>query len=80
MKTVIVFAILIIITIILFYFQNYTSSKFNRLERFEPLDRTKLYGSLFLDGLDNVIKKMTNPDIEYDTKRMQLFRYYDTLY
>ena len=45
-----------------------------------PMERTKLYGSLFLDKLDEIKKNMTNPDIGYDTKRLELFRYYDVLY
>ena len=77
MKTIIYFAILILITIALYIF---LTTNTNAKELFEPIDRTKLYGSLFLDNLDEVIKNLTNPDIQYDTKRMQLFRYYDVLY
>ena len=43
------------------------------------MDRTQLYGSLFLDNLDSVIQNMTNPDIKYDTKRIQVVRYSDVL-
>ncbi len=45
-----------------------------------PLDRTLLYGSLFLDNLDEIKKNMTDPDIKYDKKRLELFKYYDVLY
>ncbi len=44
-----------------------------------PMDRTQLYGSLFLDNLDKVIKNMTDPDIKYDNKRIQVIRYSDVL-
>ena len=44
-----------------------------------PIDRTKLYGSLFLDKLDEVIKNMSNPDIKYETKRIELNNYSDIL-
>jgi len=45
----------------------------------EPIDRTKLYGTLFLDKLDEVIKSLTDPPILYDTKRIELVRYNDVL-
>ena len=44
-----------------------------------PIDRTKLYGSLFLDNLDEVIKNMSNPEIKYETKRIELNNYSDIL-
>ena len=45
----------------------------------QPLDRTKLYGSLFLDNLDKIVKNMTNPDIKYEDKRIELNNYSDIL-
>ena len=42
-------------------------------------DGTQLYGSLFLDKLNNVVTNMTDPPIKYDTKRFELFRYSDIL-
>lgn len=45
----------------------------------QKIERTQLYGSLFLDNLDQQIKNMTNPDIIYDTKRIQLKNYSDIL-
>jgi hypothetical protein len=45
----------------------------------ENFERTKLYGSLFLDGLNKVIKNMTDPPITYDTKRIELIKYSDIL-
>ena len=57
------------------YFENETTTT-----KPAPMDRTKLYGSLFLDNLDEIKKNMTNPDIKYDTKRLELFKYYDVLY
>lgn len=47
--------------------------------KLEPIDRTRLYGSIFLDNLDTQITNLTDPPIKYDTKRMQLFRYDDVL-
>lgn len=44
-----------------------------------PMDRTQLYGSLFLDNLDKVILNMTDPYIKYDNKRIQVVRYSDIL-
>ena len=65
------------------YFQNETTTTQSNLIASPtaiPIDRTKLYGSLFLDNLDEIKKNMTNPDIKYDTKRLELFKYYDVLY
>jgi hypothetical protein len=76
MKSIFIFALLMIVTIVLYWFLTQDTKP----ESFQPMDKTKLYGSIFLDNLDTVIKNLTNPDIEYDTKRMQLFRYYDVLY
>lgn len=61
----------------------------------EPIDRTKLYGSLSLrpnyfqttddvtntmdNKLDNSIINMTNPSIQYEDKRIQLNNYIDIL-
>jgi hypothetical protein len=42
-------------------------------------DGTKLYGSLFLDNLNDVIVNMTDPPINYDTKRIELNKYSDVL-
>lgn len=42
-------------------------------------DRTLLYGSLFLDNLNKQIKDMTDPKIQYDTKRIDIIKYSDVL-
>ena len=42
-------------------------------------ERTKLYGSLFLDNLEGVIKNMSNPSINYNTKRLENIKYSDIL-
>jgi hypothetical protein len=42
-------------------------------------DGTQLYGSLFLDNLNGVIKNMTDPPIMYDKKTIELNRYSDAL-
>ena len=43
-------------------------------------DRTLLYGSLFLDKLNEQIKNMTDPRIEYDNKRIDIIKYNDVLF
>ena len=45
----------------------------------QPLDRTMLYGSLFLENLNKSIKNMSNPDIKYEEKRSELNNYSDIL-
>ena len=42
-------------------------------------DGTKLYGSLFLDNLNDILIKMTDPPIKYDSKRVELIKYSDIL-
>lgn len=42
-------------------------------------DRTQLYGSLFLDKLNEQIKNLTDPRIQYDTKRIDIIKYSDVL-
>ena len=42
-------------------------------------NRTLLYGSLFLDKLNEQIKEMTDPKIQYDDKRIDIIKYSDVL-
>jgi len=42
-------------------------------------NRTLLYGSLFLDKLNEQIKEMTDPRIQYDEKRIDIVKYSDVL-
>ena len=49
------------------------------MESFEPIERTKLYGSLFLDKLNEQIIKLTDPPIAYDNKRIDIIKYSDVL-
>jgi hypothetical protein len=42
-------------------------------------NRTQLYGSLFLDKLNEQIKGLTDPQIQYDTKRIDIIKYADVL-
>ena len=42
-------------------------------------DRTRLYGSLFLDNLNKQIKFMTDPPIQYNNKRIDIVKYSDVL-
>ena len=44
-----------------------------------PIDRTKLYGALFLENIDKTIKNLSNPDIQYEENRIQLNNYSDIL-
>jgi hypothetical protein len=55
--------------------QTATSSNANIYEK----DRTLLYGSVFLDNLDEQIKNMTDPRIKYDEKRIDIVKYSDVL-
>ena len=87
--TLIVFIIFIILSFIIKYnnherFYNETSTtnpelNNNNNNNNKPIDRTKLYGTLFLDKLDEVIKNMTNPDIKYESSRIELNKYSDIL-
>jgi hypothetical protein len=46
----------------------------------QAIDRTKIYGSLFLENLDKTIKNLSNPDIQYEENRIQLNNYSDILF
>lgn len=80
---IIVIIIIIVLLCMLLYNSgyNYNYNSIIKQESFEdePIDRTKLYGSLFLDKLDEIVKSLTNPSILYDTKRIELVRYNDVL-
>jgi hypothetical protein len=85
--------VLVILALVLFIFIiNYLDAKKYTLnnrprESFDNLfdnpnyekDRTKLYGSLFLDNLNEQIKNMTDPSITYDDKRIDIIKYSDIL-
>ena len=47
--------------------------------KLQPIDRTKLYGSLFLENIEQSIKNLSNPDIKYEDKRIELNNYSDIL-
>jgi hypothetical protein len=73
----------IIILDILEYKPNYSRNNISRfvnlpISNYEK-DRTLLYGSLFLDKLNDQIKKMTDPRITYDDKRIDIIKYSDVL-
>jgi hypothetical protein len=42
-------------------------------------NRTLLYGSIFLDKLNDQIKNLTDPKIMYNSKRVDIIRYSDVL-
>jgi hypothetical protein len=44
-----------------------------------PLDRTKLYGSLSLNNIEDVIKNMTEPPQKFYKTQMQLNDYQDII-
>lgn len=75
---------IIIFIIIILAILNYRL--LNKYDSFESptitkksFERTKLYGSIFLDNLNEVITNMTNPPIIYDNKNIQLIRYNDVI-
>ena len=45
----------------------------------EPLDRTKLYGSIFLNNISSTIKNMTEPQMKFYKTQMQLNDYQDII-
>ena len=77
--------VILFILIILYNFKfklyNYDSFLISNLldKPNQSMERTKLYGSIFLDNLDSVITNMTNPPINYDTKRIEIIKYNDIL-
>ena len=73
---IIVFLIICIISLIILYNEKYNESF---ILKPEPIDRTILYGSVFLDNLGNQIQNLTNPPIIYDKKRIEIIRYSDLL-
>ena len=74
--SILIIIFLIICIIILFILYN---KKNNETFKPEPIDRTILYGSVFLDNLDTQIQNLTNPPIMYDKKRIEIIRYSDLL-
>ena len=56
---------------------------YNKPERFltdtKPIEKTKLWGSLFSDNLPLQIITLTDPPILYDNKRIELIKYSDVL-
>jgi hypothetical protein len=42
-------------------------------------NRTKLYGSLFLDKLNEHVKNLTDPKIMYNSKQINIIKYSDVL-
>ena len=75
----ILFYILIICFIVMMLYKyNYDSFDLPQTTKFNN-DGTQLYGSLFLDNLNEVITNMTDPPIMYDTKSIVLNKYNDVL-
>jgi hypothetical protein len=82
-KTKIFFYILlviILITIIYFVlYKKYDTFEIPQTTKISYNDGTQLYGSIFLDSLNEVVINMTDPPIKYDKKRIELVRYSDIL-
>jgi hypothetical protein len=89
---IIISIVIVIILILLFlYIKMYKTDHFDNptstntslhntsTTKAQPIDRTKLYGSLFLENLDKTIKNLSNPDIQYEENRIQLNNYSDIL-
>jgi len=81
---ILIFIVIVIISCKLIFNNCFkTSEKFkNEIGNFGneyEKDRTKLYGSLFLDNLNKQIKNLTDPAIKYDNKRIEIIKYDDVL-
>lgn len=87
MKRISIVIVLIIFVLVILVLAYLLKWKPARIELFEDLfsdpryekNRTLLYGSLFLDNLDEQIKRLTDPPITYDTKRIEIIKYSDVL-
>jgi cell shape-determining protein MreC len=74
--------LVILIGLIILYIKWYKTDTFvinPSTTKLQPLDRTQLYGALFLENLDKTIKNLSNPDIQYQENRIQLNNYSDIL-
>jgi hypothetical protein len=74
-----ILAITIILLVLKYKYNKYSNSINYNMETFEPIDRTRLYGSLFLDNLNEQIIRLTDPPIAYDNKRIDIIKYSDVL-
>jgi len=83
-KYTLIFILAIICFVILYKFYTNKNDTFLLPQITTPsmpanFERTQLYGTLFLDGLNKVITNMTDPPITYDTQRIELIKYSDIL-
>ena len=74
-----ILAITIILLVLNYKYNKYSNSINYNMETFEPIDRTRLYGSIFLDNLNEQIIRLTDPPIAYDNKRIDIIKYSDVL-
>ena len=82
-KIILVVIIFIILVMLLWNTENFnnisitttTTNPFTSKEY--ERNRTLLYGSLFLDNLNEQIQRLTNPPILYDNKRIESVKYSD---
>ena len=82
--TIIIILAFLVILVSLLYIKFYKNEYFdtqptNPHVTEQQIDRTKLYGSLFLDKLNETVKNLSNPDIKYEEKRIELNNYSDIL-
>lgn len=77
MKVLTLIFIILIVIIIIFNTKN--NELFALKPEPKPIDKTLLYGSLFLDNLDTQIQNLTNPPIIYEQKRIDIIKYSDIL-
>ena len=77
---IIFISLIISIVVLIIYIINnkiFTRDYFENPKK--PIERTKLYKSLFLDNLNGVIKNLSDPDIKYESQRIELNKYSDIL-
>ena len=78
-KSIIYIFIIIILAILTYILLNNHDSFESPTTTKQSFEKTQLYGSIFLENLDEVIKNMTDPPIMYDNKNIQLIRYNDVI-
>ena len=77
--TIIIIIITIAYNIKLFNYDSFISLDTPNTTMYIKNDGTKLYGSLFLDNLNDVVINMTDPPINYNSKRIDIIKYSDIL-
>jgi hypothetical protein len=82
-KDIILFFLIVLFLAVIFYRVFAIETFLNDVGVFDEngieKNRTQLYGSLFLDKLDEQIKNLTDPKIIYNSKRIDIIKYSDVL-